>query len=421
MNIHTLHSEFHGKLLRKRTPMDLWGSPLENAWAAVALASHTNRDSALLAEISEWLARWWKDTDIRAEHSIAAAGMYATFLKMVYDNKSEYVASKVQERLLDLMSKTEPKFTIFNSPELLYASSSGAAVTKLDERLRVRLHEVVEHEAKSNWGGKLYRFAFFLPVAIEIDHAKEIKSAIENRLRTLEATKLSHDELIVLLWLLAKYGEKMPVVGIDSKLSNQRRDEILNEFSNAQIYFRTEITADTEEVTGTSSFLSCLQLLLIDEALSYCEAGARIDPNELFDAMQLHQKVRDGTQKLFKDGHYPQAVFEAFKIVIILLKEKSGRKDVDGRALVEEVLGFTWDKTKKALTKPPVLAINKMESESHRDEQEGFKWLMVGACVGIRNLPAHEVVAEREPFQTLELLAFASYLSKILDQAQKQS
>jgi len=421
MNVYALHADFHTKLLRKRAPIELWGSPLENAWAGVGLAGHQSRDSALLAEVSEWLSRWWKGTDIGSEHSIAAAGMYARLLEMMHDDMSKYVASRVQERLVALMGRSEPKFTIFNSPELLYASVSGATVSKFDDTLRRKLHDVFEREAKANWGGKVYRFAFFLPASVEVGYGREFKSAAENRLRTLEAAKLSHEELITVLWLLAKYGENMQVEGIDSKLLNERRNDVLKEFLNAQIYFRAGITPDMDDVVGTSSFLSSFQLLLIDEALSCLEASSRIDPNELFDLLQLHPKVKDAAQKLFRDGYYPQAMFEVFKLIVSMVREKSGRKNLDGKALMEEVLGFDWDKASKTLTKPPVLAINKLESQSDRDEQEGFKWLMVGACLGIRNPPAHEVMVTKEPFDALQLLAFASYLAKVIDQAQKQS
>ncbi len=85
---------------------------------------------------------------------------------------------------------------------------------------------------------------------------------------------------------------------------NERRNDVLKEFLSAQIYFRAEIIPDMDDVAGTSSFLSSFQLLLIDEALSCLEAGSRIDPNELFDLLQLHPKVKDAAQKLFRDGYH---------------------------------------------------------------------------------------------------------------------
>jgi uncharacterized protein (TIGR02391 family) len=60
----------------------------------------------------------------------------------------------------------------------------------------------------------------------------------------------------------------------------------------------------------------------------------------------------------------------------------------------------------------PVIRLNKLKTGSDSDEQEGLKFLLMGAMVGIRNPKAHDDVAQTDPYRTLEYLAFASLLMK---------
>ncbi|MBI4044552.1 MAG: hypothetical protein HY392_02490, partial [Candidatus Diapherotrites archaeon] len=56
---------------------------------------------------------------------------------------------------------------------------------------------------------------------------------------------------------------------------------------------------------------------------------------------------------------------------------------------------------------------------SDLDEQEGFQFLFMGAIVGIRNPKGHERIEQKDPNITIEYLAFASLLAKIIDKSQK--
>lgn len=123
------------------------------------------------------------------------------------------------------------------------------------------------------------------------------------------------------------------------------------------------------------------------------------------DLMRLHPKIVEVSMSLFETEHYAQAIFEVFKAVNNFVKEKSG-KSLDGKALMSKV--FSEDK--------PVIMLNELLTQSDRDEQEGFKFLFMGAMVGIRNPEAHDNVVQTDPYRTLEYLSFASLLMKRVEE-----
>jgi uncharacterized protein (TIGR02391 family) len=128
--------------------------------------------------------------------------------------------------------------------------------------------------------------------------------------------------------------------------------------------------------------------------------------NRIFDDMQFHPKVIEASRSLFQTGHYSQAIFEAFKAVNNLVKERSRCTGLDGRSLMTEAFNEA----------NPVIRLNQLKSQSDRDEQEGFRFLFMGAVVGIRNPTAHENINQRDPYRALEYLALASLLMKRVDE-----
>jgi uncharacterized protein (TIGR02391 family) len=107
---------------------------------------------------------------------------------------------------------------------------------------------------------------------------------------------------------------------------------------------------------------------------------------------------------LFESKHYAQAIFEAFKAVECYVKEKTGQT-LSGKDLMAKV--FRED--------APIIKLNDLSDQIDRDEQEGFKFLFMGAMVGIRNPKAHSMIDQQDPYLTLEYLAFASMLLKRID------
>jgi uncharacterized protein (TIGR02391 family) len=122
----------------------------------------------------------------------------------------------------------------------------------------------------------------------------------------------------------------------------------------------------------------------------------------------LHPEVGIVAQKLFQDGHFRQAVFDAWLELNKAVQEKSGRPDLDGTALMQEVFS----------PRDPVLKF-----EGHPDEQLGYMWLFSGGVMAIRNPCGHTRAdnAEDHRQETLELLAMISALFRALDRAHQAS
>ena len=60
----------------------------------------------------------------------------------------------------------------------------------------------------------------------------------------------------------------------------------------------------------------------------------------------------------------------------------------------------------------PIIKLNQLRTQPDKDDQEGFKFLFMGAIVGIRNPKAHDNIVQTDPFRTLEYLGLASLLMK---------
>lgn len=118
------------------------------------------------------------------------------------------------------------------------------------------------------------------------------------------------------------------------------------------------------------------------------------------ESSDLHPLVIKASARLYNDGHYRNAILDAFIVLIDQIKIKSGRQDLDGVQLIDHVFS----------PKNPILIVS-----NDMDEQLGFAWLFKGAVMGIRNPKAHKYVEQMDPQRALEWLAFASVLCRVLD------
>lgn len=124
-----------------------------------------------------------------------------------------------------------------------------------------------------------------------------------------------------------------------------------------------------------------------------------------YDGLELHPEIARAASKLFKDSHYANAVEAAVKALNGLVRLRSGL-ELDGSALME----------KSFSPNAPILAFNKLENQSDKDEQRGYMMMFSGAVAGLRNPRAHGFVQDK-PERALEFIAFVSLLAKLLDQA----
>jgi len=123
-----------------------------------------------------------------------------------------------------------------------------------------------------------------------------------------------------------------------------------------------------------------------------------------FEERSLHCGLPDKVRKLFDDGHYAEATFEAFKYVDKVVQRLSSSRET-GQKLMMAV--FSVD--------TPKIKLTPLSNNSEIDEQKGYQFLFSGAVMAIRNPRGHEIEINDDPDTCLDHLAFASMLLRRLD------
>jgi len=219
-----------------------------------------------------------------------------------------------------------------------------------------------------------------------------IEQVIDLQKRTKSAIKSSNN--ILTGSLLLEYA-KLINSTIDNVGSNK---ELLQEL----LFLRTELQTIPSKSNGPLASLKWL-----DNAISQFKMIIkRLLPSDIKPELELHPKVLAASGKLLQDDHYAPAVFEAFKALEEYVREKSGRNEY-GEYLMSKV--FNEDS--------PILEIKYSRSDTARDEQKGFRFIFMGAMIGIRNPKGHHTIIQRDKARTLQYLALASLLFKTVDDA----
>lgn len=121
-----------------------------------------------------------------------------------------------------------------------------------------------------------------------------------------------------------------------------------------------------------------------------------------------HPEVVQHSKKLFLQGNYFHAVFEAVKYYNYTVKGKS-MSESDGVRLMMEAFNL----------KKGVLKLNTGQTETERNVQEGIMFLSSGLMQAVRNPTAHEpaLVWAIEKQDCLDLLSMVSFLFRQLDKS----
>lgn len=132
------------------------------------------------------------------------------------------------------------------------------------------------------------------------------------------------------------------------------------------------------------------------------------ESNSEFLSRSFHHEIVKHSKKLFVQGHYFHAVFEACKVYNKLVQSKA-KSSKDGQSLMLEVWG----------PEKGVLKITPCQTETDSNIQNGVKFLSAGLMQAIRNPTAHEPALDWpiERKDCLDLLSFLSFLFRKLDDA----
>jgi uncharacterized protein (TIGR02391 family) len=141
--------------------------------------------------------------------------------------------------------------------------------------------------------------------------------------------------------------------------------------------------------------------------LEELQEGDPIQESKFPKELKLHPKIIEASERLFRDRHYSQAIFEAVKVLEKEIKRKSGIRDKIGVDLANHVFN----------EKNPIIKIVDGDELEHVDERKGFRFLYMGAFYGIKNPKSHSTPNLEDSGKALEYLAFLSLLMKRLDEA----
>ncbi|MCF6103800.1 TIGR02391 family protein [Mesorhizobium muleiense] len=122
-----------------------------------------------------------------------------------------------------------------------------------------------------------------------------------------------------------------------------------------------------------------------------------------FDERNIHTDISSVSLKLFDNGHFSQATFEAFKLLEHRIRMLSGLEET-GFSLMMNAFNEGG----------PKIALTDLITISDKDEQKGFRHIFAGALAGIRNPRGHDIRVD--PIDLcLDHLSVASVLLRTLE------
>lgn len=125
-----------------------------------------------------------------------------------------------------------------------------------------------------------------------------------------------------------------------------------------------------------------------------------------FDTRNIYSDLPPKVRKLFDDGHYAEATFEACKY----LDSFVGRHSPTTKSGESRMMAAFNENA-------PIMRLTAMSSDSQRDEQRGYKYLFSGTMVAIRNPRGHEHSVIDDPGLCLDHLGLVSALLRRLNDA----
>src|SRR5581483_10670158 len=122
----------------------------------------------------------------------------------------------------------------------------------------------------------------------------------------------------------------------------------------------------------------------------------------VLDRLDLQKALADDITVMFRDGHFNESVRKALERFEKFIQDALGDHETFGRDLMAKAFGGD----------PPLIALNALTTANDRSEQEGFKFLTMGAMSGMRNLYSHGDVEQMSAMDAIERLCFVSLLFK---------
>ena len=149
--------------------------------------------------------------------------------------------------------------------------------------------------------------------------------------------------------------------------------------------------------------------VVVRRARSVTEARSEpVGGSHPFDDRNIHTRIQSTSKKLFDDGHYAPATFEAYKL---LDKEVAALAKLSESGVKLMMKAFS--------EQSPLIRLTDMSTTSEKDEQEGYKFIFSGTVMAIRNPRGHEYDVKESPTECLDHLSLASLLLRRIESAKK--
>lgn len=385
-NFHTYKEEIKGSILRWLGNIDVFEHQSDYAWLVYALSCDGVDNNPLFDKYFDSLRKWSLNDEIwKPDRNLSVLSIVSYLTQKKGSSEWQELSDRIISRLKTLIDKEFTKYSIFNTPEQLFAIILGNK-QNFGEDLTEKLKKMA---IKSSESGGIKRRTLFIAALLEFG-----VNRASIRVPTYKDINLPEDS-IALLWLAEKYNLN-------------EKNELWQTFTKIKEALATPIMA--EEISSLI-YLSSFDIAMLYEALEHETRSP--DPDMLFDVYPLHPRIREISEDLFKKKEYVSAVFEAAKALEDYIKNKTGKQKY-GRELVGETMN----------PENPIIKFNPLTTRTHKNEQEGLKLVTEGVFAAFRNPKGHEPKDKQEvqitPYGALTQLIVISYLMERIDKASIQ-
>lgn len=122
----------------------------------------------------------------------------------------------------------------------------------------------------------------------------------------------------------------------------------------------------------------------------------------------VSNKIRSVSEHSFLNGNYSDSIFKATIVLEKIIKKKSGIDKI-GVRLIDQV----FDENN------PILDIVDGSEMENKDERTGFRYLLKGVFLGIKNPRSHSLREIENPFIASQYLSFIDLLLNIVENSKK--
>lgn len=120
----------------------------------------------------------------------------------------------------------------------------------------------------------------------------------------------------------------------------------------------------------------------------------------------LHPAIIESSLEFYLTDHLREAVLNSVIAVFDLIRSRSG-VDQDGENLVNNVFSLNT----------PKLVLSEIQTQSGRNDQQGFSEILKGVYKGIRNPKAHSLSHDLTEEKTAQYLILSSLLARRVEEA----